>query len=306
MLSFIPLIRDNNLMSTEASLKYFLTQALASTVLLFSFILIIINQNYQIYSLMDDTNFTNLIIFSRLLLKVGGAPFHFWFPNVIEGMSWINSFILITWQKIAPFILITYIIRNSLIIICSILSVIFGAFGGLNQSLLRKLIAFSSINHLGWIISSLILNQNIWIIYFLFYSFLSFNIVWIFNLWKIFHINKIFSTFNYSKSLKFILIFNLLSLGGLPPFLGFIPKWIVINLLTINNQFLLTFIIIRFTLVTLYFYLRICYRGLILNHYELAWTNNFQINKLQINLFLFSSSISLLGLPLIRLIYIIL
>lgn len=251
-------------------------------------------------------NFTNSIIFSSLLLKVGGAPFHFWFPNIIEGLSWINRFILITWQKIAPFMLITYLINRSLIIICSTLSVIFGALGGLNQSYLRKLIAFSSINHLGWIISSLMLNHNIWVIYFLFYTFLSFNIVFLFNLWKIFHINKIFSTFTYSKSLKFILMFNLLSLGGLPPFIGFVPKWIIINILSVRNQFFLVFILISFTLITLYFYLRICYRGLILNYHEPLWINKFSINKLHINLFLLTSSISLLGLPLIRLLYVIL
>jgi NADH-ubiquinone oxidoreductase chain 2 len=66
-------------MSTEASLKYFLTQALASSILLFSFILIIISKNYEIYNLFlnSEINFTNLIIFSRLLLKTGAAPFHF-------------------------------------------------------------------------------------------------------------------------------------------------------------------------------------------------------------------------------------
>lgn len=305
LLSFIPLIRDNNLISTEASLKYFLTQALASSILLFSFMLIIISKNYEIYNeLIDNSiNLTNLIIFSRLLLKTGAAPFHFWFPNIIEGLSWINCFILITWQKIAPFILISYLIRNIICIICSILSVIFGALGGLNQSLLRKLIAYSSINHLGWIISSLILNQNIWILYFLFYSFLTFNIIYLLNIWKIFHINKIFSIFTQSKNLKFVLMFNLLSLGGLPPFIGFIPKWLIINQLTVNNHLLLTFILISFTLITLYFYLRICYSGFMLNNFELNWITKNQLNKNQLNLYLISSSLSILGLPLIRLIY---
>lgn len=306
-MSFIPLIRDGTLISSEASLKYFLTQALASRILLFSFILIIISRNYSILNIeYRELNFTNLIIFSRLLLKTGAAPFHFWFPNIIEGLSWINCFILITWQKIAPFILISYLITNNLVIISAILSVIFGALGGLNQSILRKLIAYSSINHIGWIIRSLILNQNAWILYFLFYSFLSFNLIFIFNLWKIFHLNKIFSLFTHLKSLKFVIIFNLLSLGGLPPFLGFLPKWILINLFTINNQLLLSFILILFTLITLYFYLRICYAGFILSHYELRWINNFSINNFQLNLYIISSSISILGLPLIRLIYFIL
>jgi NADH-ubiquinone oxidoreductase chain 2 len=73
-LSFIPLIRDDNLISTEASLKYFLTQALASSILLFRVILFIINRN-----LINNIsgNYINIIILSSLLLKRGAAPFHF-------------------------------------------------------------------------------------------------------------------------------------------------------------------------------------------------------------------------------------
>nr|YP_010385245.1 NADH dehydrogenase subunit 2 [Anatrichus pygmaeus]UPM51781.1 NADH dehydrogenase subunit 2 [Anatrichus pygmaeus] len=307
LLSFIPLMSDNNLMSTEASLKYFLTQALASSILLFSFILMMISKNYDIYNLMENQklNYTNLMIFSALLLKTGAAPFHFWFPNIIEGLSWMNCFILMTWQKIAPLMLMSYMISNMMSMICAILSVIFGALGGLNQSMLRKLMAYSSINHLGWMISSLMLNQNLWILYFLFYSFLTFNMIYMFNIWKIFHINKMFSMFTQKKTLKFTMMFNLLSLGGLPPFLGFIPKWLIINLLTINNQLLLTFILISFTLITLYFYLRICYSGFMINNYELSWITKTYINKTQINFYLISSSLSIFGLPLISLIYMI-
>nr|WDA94023.1 NADH dehydrogenase subunit 2 [Apotropina sp. 1 JJC-2023a] len=303
LLSFIPLMSDNNLMSTEASLKYFLTQALASTILLFSFILMMNTENFLKFV---NISCTNTMILSSLLLKLGASPFHFWFPNIIEGLSWMNSFILMTWQKIAPFVLMTYLITSNFIIITSILSVSFGAIGGLNQSLLRKLMAFSSINHLGWMISSLMLNQNIWMLYFSFYTFLSFNMAFMFNIWKIFHINSMFSMFLNSTSMKFMMMFNLLSLGGLPPFLGFIPKWIVINLLTLNNQFMLTFILISFTLLTLYFYLRICYSGFMLSNYEPMWINKINMSNFQNYIYMISSSISIFGLPMISLIYIML
>ena len=141
MLSFIPLIRDNNnLISTEASLKYFLTQALASAVLLFAIILFLLENNLLINL---DNSYSRIIIISSLLLKRGTAPFHFWFPNVIEGLSWINSLILITWQKIAPLILISYLNIKSIILTCAIISVIIGSLGGLNQTSLRKLISLS-------------------------------------------------------------------------------------------------------------------------------------------------------------------
>lgn len=303
-MSFIPLIRDNNnIISTEASLKYFLTQALASAVLLFAIILHLLENNLLINI---NDNYSSIIIISSLLLKRGTAPFHFWFPNVIEGLSWINALILITWQKIAPLILISYLNIKSIILICAIISVTVGSLGGLNQTSLRKLISFSSINHLGWILSAIYTREILWLIYFLFYSFLSFRLIFIFNNFKLYHINQLFSLFFKSKTIKFTIILNLLSLGGLPPFLGFLPKWIVIQSVTINRQLLLIVVLTVITLITLYFYLRLCYSAFILNYYELN-INYFIMYKLNsINRYLLISYISIFGLPIISIVYFIL
>lgn len=304
MLSFIPLLRDNNnSISTEASLKYFLTQALASTVLLFSSILLILKNNINTEI---NESFTSIIIISSLLLKRGAAPFHFWFPNIIEGLTWINALILITWQKIAPLILISYLNIKNLLLIRVILSVIIGAIGGLNQTSLRKLIAFSSINHLGWILRSIIISESIWLIYFLFYSFLSFILTFIFNIFKLFHLNQLFSWFVNRKILKFSIFINFLSLGGLPPFLGFLPKWLVIQQLTLCNQYFLLTVIIISTLITLFFYLRICYSAFILNYYENNWIIKITINSTNTNLYLIITFFSIFGLFLISLFFFIL
>ena len=298
LLAFIPLIRDNKLISTEASLKYFLTQALASSVFLFAVILFLLNSSKS-----NSNYFIEIIIFSSLLLKRGSAPFHFWFPNVMEGLSWLNALILITWQKIAPLILISYIIFKPLIITRIILSSLIGALGGLNQTSLRKLIAYSSINHLGWILAAIYNSNLLWITYSIFYSFLTFSIIFIFNMFKTSHIDQLFSLFFHSKVIKFFLFFNLLSLGGLPPFLGFFPKWIVIQSLTINNQlFLLTFIVL-ITLITLYFYMRLCYRAFILNYHENNWLTASIYKSLYIKIFIICSFFSSFGLFLISSLY---
>lgn len=243
---------------------------------------------------------------SSLLLKRGAAPFHFWFPNVIEGLTWINALILITWQKIAPLILISYMIVKPLLLTCVIISTIIGSLGGLNQTSLRKLIAFSSINHLGWILISIFTRERLWLVYFLFYSFLSFNMVFIFNIFKLNHINQLFSFFISSKTMKFTIFINLLSLGGLPPFLGFIPKWLVIQILTINNQLFIMTILTVITLITLFFYIRLCYAAFMLNYYETNWTLTIQLNKFNSTIFFIQSFISIFGLPLISLFYFIL
>nr|YP_009504358.1 NADH dehydrogenase subunit 2 [Graphomya rufitibia]AWX64105.1 NADH dehydrogenase subunit 2 [Graphomya rufitibia] len=292
LLSFIPLMNDSKLMSTEASLKYFLTQALASSILLFSVILLMINSK-------NSMNFTEMMIFSSLLLKSGSAPFHFWFPNVMEGLSWLNALILMTWQKIAPLMLISYLINKPLILMSIILSSMIGALGGLNQTSLRKLMAYSSINHLGWMLAAMFSSNSLWMIYFSFYSFLTFSMIFMFNSFKISHINQLFTLFFKNKNLKFILFFNLLSLGGLPPFLGFFPKLMVIQALTMNNQlFLLTFMVLM-TLITLYFYLRLCYSTFMLNYYENNWMNISMHKSMNMNIFITCSFISTFGLFLI-------
>lgn len=300
-MSFIPLIiNTNNLLSSEASLKYFLTQALASSILLFGVIFFFLLRNWR-NSLI--VTYINLLISSSLLLKRGAAPFHFWFPRVIEGLSWNNRLILITWQKIAPIILISYCLNINFFVIIIVLSILIGSLGGLNQTSLRKLIAFSSINHLGWIIAGIINRENLWIVYFIFYSFLSFAIIFIFNNFKLFNINQIFGLFNRNSVIKFLIFLSLLSLGGLPPFIGFLPKWLIIeSLINLNIFFLLTLIVV-FTLITLFFYLRICYAAFLLNHNENNWTfNNFYFNK-NYFLCLIFTFISISGLIIINLLY---
>nr|QBF01209.1 NADH dehydrogenase subunit 2 [Stegana ancistrophylla] len=301
LLSFIPLMSDNNnLMSTEASLKYFLVQAMASTVLLFAIILMMMknNINYEI-----NLSYITMIILSSLLLKSGAAPFHFWFPNIMEGLSWMNCLLLMTWQKIAPLMLISHVNIKLLLFMSIILSVMIGSLGGLNQSSMRKLMAFSSINHLGWMLMALNSNETIWLIYFLMYSFLSFTLTFMFNNFKIFHFNQMFSLFFKSKILKFILLMNFLSLGGLPPFLGFLPKWLVIQQLTMENQYFMLTILMMSTLITLFFYLRICYSAFMLNYHENNWLINIQLKSMNYNLYLIMSFFSIFGLSFISILY---
>nr|QHF17853.1 NADH dehydrogenase subunit 2 [Zeugodacus tau] len=300
LLSFIPLMNSNNLMSTEASLKYFLTQALASAVLLFAIMMSYLN-NFPVTQ--ENSLYNDLIITSSLLLKSGAAPFHFWFPNVMEGLSWMNALTLMTWQKIAPLMLISYITQNNFIILVIITSTIVGSLGGLNQTSLRKLMAFSSINHLGWMLAAMQASESMWLIYFSFYSFLSFSLTFMFNNFKMFHINQLFNSFFSSKILKFMLFLNLLSLGGLPPFIGFLPKWLVIQMLVLKSQYILMTIMTVMTLITLFFYLRLCFAAFMLNYYENNWTVNMFINNFSFKTMLVLSFISTFSLVLVSLVY---
>nr|UQS75790.1 NADH dehydrogenase subunit 2 [Heteralonia sp.] len=301
LLSFIPLMSNtNNLMSSESSLKYFLVQALASAVLLFGVLMSTLK--FNMVSTSNPLNLMEMLIVSSLLMKSGAAPFHFWFPGTMEGLTWMNSLILMTWQKVAPLMLISYLLMEKLIICSIILSSLVGSLGGLNQTSLRKLMAFSSINHIGWMLAAMLYSENLWMMYFMFYTFLSSALIMMFNSYKLYHFNHLFF-FIASKPLKFIMFTNMLSLGGLPPFLGFLPKWLVIEMLTNNNQMFLMFIMTMFTLITLFFYMRMTFASFMLNYYETSWIISMSFNNLQLFMYYIISFISIGGLIMINIIY---
>nr|YP_011009210.1 NADH dehydrogenase subunit 2 [Phlebotomus sichuanensis]WPV76901.1 NADH dehydrogenase subunit 2 [Phlebotomus sichuanensis]WPV76979.1 NADH dehydrogenase subunit 2 [Phlebotomus sichuanensis] len=296
LLSFIPLMTDeDNLYSNEASLKYFLTQAMASSLLLFSIILFL-NYNLLNFNLWNINFWTKLSLINlTLLIKMGSAPFHFWFPSVMNCLSWFNNWILMTIQKIAPFILIFYSFNFYINMMSLILSLIFGSLGGLNQTSVRKIMAYSSINHLSWMLCSIFFSKNLWLNYFFFYYFLTSSIVLLFNLFNIFYINQFFLYFNNNLTIKFSIFILLLSLGGLPPFLGFFPKWLVIQYLMFNNFYFILLLMVIFTLFTLYFYLQMTYSAFMINSWNFKWN----INKIKFNFnwfFMFMSFTSIFGL----------
>nr|YP_010572557.1 NADH dehydrogenase subunit 2 [Chandozhinskia hastaticercus]UZH35922.1 NADH dehydrogenase subunit 2 [Chandozhinskia hastaticercus] len=302
LLSFIPLMSNTkNIMSTEASLKYFLIQAIASSLLLFSLIMMFLMSNMSV--LLNHEIFL-LLISSALLLKLGAAPFHFWFPATMEGLNWMNNLILMTWQKIAPLMLLSYLINmNAFFSIIIISSIIIGSLGGLNQTSLRKLMAYSSINHLGWMIAAMTSGENLWELYFLIYFFLSTAIIFMFNNFQSFHINQNFLLMNNDPKMKFCMFTLLLSLGGLPPFLGFLPKWLIIQAMAELNSLLIITLMVITTLITLFYYIRITFSAFLFSYTEIKW-NHIQLydNHFYIIMMTFTM-ISLLGLTFSSLIF---
>nr|QNP09844.1 NADH dehydrogenase subunit 2 [Ochthebius sp. IBE<ESP> AN164] len=295
LLSIIPLFSNSkNMMNNEAAMKYFITQALASTIMLFS--IIILSSN-----ILDnwENNF-NMIFNSSMLTKMGAAPFHFWLPEVMEGLNWSNCMLLLTWQKIAPMILIMYNNMSMFFSLIIIFSMIISGIMGMNQISLRKVLAYSSINHIGWMISSMLFMESIWIIYFIVYSIISINIILIFKKFNIFFLKQMFIILNNNYSVKLFFIMNFLSLGGLPPFLGFLPKWLTIQLLIENNLIMITIFMVIMTLMTLYFYMRMTFSTLMINMNEL---NYFFKNKMNAWIILTMNFLSLFGLLFITLIF---
>nr|YP_010285488.1 NADH dehydrogenase subunit 2 [Cerogria popularis]UKS07062.1 NADH dehydrogenase subunit 2 [Cerogria popularis] len=267
MLSFIPLMSDKgNIFLSESSMKYFIIQSVGSMMVLMS-ALIMIYCNEFIIPLMNSII---LIMNSALLMKLGSAPFHFWFPEVMEGLNWVNCLILLSWQKIAPFILIMNNKMNInflvfIILFCLLISMIMS----FNQTSLRKILTFSSINNIAWMLCSIQCSYSIWLIYFLMYSLMTLSLVLLFNYLNINYFNQIFILPSKNFMIKLMLILNFLSLGGLPPFIGFFPKWIVVYNMNLINLEFLSFVMIMFSLVILYVYIRMMFSSLTLMSTEM-------------------------------------
>nr|QBS48154.1 NADH dehydrogenase subunit 2 [Pandalus hypsinotus] len=258
LLSFIPIMSSKlNMYAAEAALKYFLIQALGSaTILASSPVLLLFN-----YS-------PNLLISVALLLKMGAAPLHLWFPPVMQGIGWGQCIILMTIQKIAPMLLLSYHINSpitEMIFISSILSGLAGSIGGLNQTLFRKIMAYSSVNHMAWMLAAISFSTPLWTNYFVIYSIVSFSVVLILLQGQIFHFNQMLTFSLQSPLLQLAMLFSLLSLGGVPPFLGFWPKMMVINELALGGGFVWLSVLLGSALITLYFYLRVISAALTLS-----------------------------------------
>nr|YP_010248191.1 NADH dehydrogenase subunit 2 [Gonodactylus smithii]QTK16231.1 NADH dehydrogenase subunit 2 [Gonodactylus smithii]UEV87001.1 NADH dehydrogenase subunit 2 [Gonodactylellus affinis] len=263
LLSFIPLISsETNQFSSEASLKYFLTQALASAMILLAS-----------SAMVAGVLFHSYLLSVALLIKMGAAPFHMWFPMVAEGLGWLQFIILSTIQKIAPMTLLSYVIDSSYWLIMLVIpaSALVGALGGINQLMLRKLMAYSSIGHTAWMLSALLISETLWLTYFLVYCLTSATIALFFFHKQAYHLNHLISTSFQNTTQNCIMYTSLLSLGGLPPFTGFIPKWITIQEISSSTYTFLAFFLILGTLINLYYYLRLTLNSFMMSSGMLKW-----------------------------------
>nr|QZK22338.1 NADH dehydrogenase subunit 2 [Amitermes sp. WA_136] len=296
LMSFIPLMSNvKNMYNTEASLKYFIVQVLASATLLFMVVMKTLTEDLFTF---ESSIYTPMIICTPLLLKSGAAPFHWWFPGVMEGLSWENCALLMTVQKAAPLMLMSYLIDiNAFTLSIILMSTIVGAIGGMNQTSMRKILTYSSINHTGWMLIALTTSENLWMVYFMIYSTLALTVVSAIKLSGVSFINQTMMTNKETKLMKFMMFTSLLSLGGLPPFLGFLPKWIVIQAMIANNMTPLATIVVVTSLVTLYYYLKISYSSFMILSTEPKWNVSIHKNAPIKNISaLILSSISLMGM----------
>nr|YP_004734374.1 NADH dehydrogenase subunit 2 [Distichodus sexfasciatus]BAK40899.1 NADH dehydrogenase subunit 2 [Distichodus sexfasciatus] len=261
-LAIIPLMaQQHHPRAVEATTKYFLTQATAAATLLFaSTTNAWMTGEWSINYLSHPT--ATALATMALALKVGLAPLHFWLPEVLQGLDLTTGLIMSTWQKLAPFALLVQIspTMNPMILTSlGLLSAIIGGWGGLNQTQLRKILAYSSIAHLGWMIIILQYSPQLTILALGTYIIMTSTVFLTFKLTSSTKINMLALTWTKNPTLTATMVLTLLSLGGLPPLTGFMPKWLILQELTKQQLPLTATIMALSALLSLYFYLRLCY-----------------------------------------------
>nr|WHM50484.1 NADH dehydrogenase subunit 2 [Helicostoa sinensis] len=266
LIGFLPLlVYQKTISESESAVKYFIIQAMGSSLLMFgSLNLYTMSFTWEMISLNQPASYL-MIVLTSLLMKMGMFPFYYWLPSVMAGLPWFACLLLTTWQKIAPLFLMVILLESNIIIWMNYILCFFaasasiiGGIGGMNQTQIRALIAYSSIGHLGWI--TFASTQSGWSMkmYLMIYIIITASIflsLWgsNFNLIK----NSIMLTNNSKNLIATMILF--LSLAGLPPMLGFTSKWTVITSATSLTMWMPLFILVLGSVLSLFYYLNLSY-----------------------------------------------
>nr|NP_115429.1 NADH dehydrogenase subunit 2 [Dromaius novaehollandiae]YP_009720896.1 NADH dehydrogenase subunit 2 [Dromaius baudinianus]AAK08572.1 NADH dehydrogenase subunit 2 [Dromaius novaehollandiae]AAK53300.1 NADH dehydrogenase subunit II [Dromaius novaehollandiae]QGM79668.1 NADH dehydrogenase subunit 2 [Dromaius baudinianus]QNN84237.1 NADH dehydrogenase subunit 2 [Dromaius novaehollandiae] len=261
-LAIIPLIsKSHHPRAVEASIKYFLVQAAASALLLFSSM-----SNAWTTGQWDITQLTNptscLLLTAAIAIKLGLAPFHFWFPEVLQGTSLTTALLLSTVMKFPPMTILfmtSSSLNPTMLTTLALISATLGGWMGLNQTQTRKILAFSSISHMGWMAVIIIYDPKLSILTFYLYVLMTAAVFLSLNTTKTLKLSTMMTSWTKTPVLNATLMLALLSLAGLPPLTGFMPKWLILQELTKQEMTVTAVIISMLSLLGLFFYLRLAY-----------------------------------------------
>jgi NADH-quinone oxidoreductase subunit N len=274
----------NNLKSSEAGLKYFVLSALSSGLLLYGCSLIYGfsgSTNFEIIASQLDSNeyaltFGIVFILVGLAFKISAVPFHMWAPDVYEGSPTTVTLFFTMVPKIAAltvFIRFLYVPFLELIdqwqmilLFLSIASMLFGAIAAIGQKNIKRLIAYSSIGHIGYALAGVASASNDGIQSSVIYL----TIYIVMNLGFFSCLLMLRRNDNYYESiddlsglsknhpiLSFSLLVILFSLAGIPPLAGFFAKFYIFKAVIEQSMYFLAIVGLLSTVIAAFYYLRI-------------------------------------------------
>nr|AIM44907.1 NADH dehydrogenase subunit 2 [Afrogecko porphyreus] len=261
-LSMLPIImKTKHPRATEAATKYFIAQTSAAAIILFASTLNAWQTGHWSITNPNSTTTTTMVTLA-LALKLGLAPMHFWFPEVLQGTTMNTAMVISTWQKIAPLSLLLLTMSQLPIntaLVLGLLSVMVGGWTGMNQTQTRKIMAFSSIAHVGWLITALTITPTLTTLTLLIYMVMTITMFSSLNTTTTKTLKDLGTNWTHSTPTMMMTMLALLSLGGLPPLTGFMPKWLILTELTQTGLSTLCIMMALASLPSLYFYIRMCY-----------------------------------------------
>ncbi len=277
-------------LSSEAAIKYYVLGAMSSGILLFGISLIygftgsIVYDDIATQMINIDSNsveyiaiiFGIVFITASLCFKFGAAPFHMWVPDIYQGSLISTTILLSTLPKIAvfivflnlyfiPFILLNHVWSDILIFV-GMLSIILGSIFALTQENIKRLLAYSAISNIGFIILSLGLVSIDGIHASLYYT-IVYTLTALASFGIITHITSNSNDIEDIKDLAglskthpyfaFLILITMLSSAGIPPLIGFHAKLMVIKALIDSSNIILSVIVVIMTVVSAYYYLKV-------------------------------------------------
>ena len=280
-------ISKEDFKSSEAGVKYFVIGSLSTCIFLFGASLI--------YGLVGSTEFSNIsnymsdqlsipmiliigliFILVSISLKISAAPFHMWTPDVYQGAPTIVTAFLSTAPKVAVFgVLIRLLVFpfgeiivdwGKLVIILSISSMVIGSLGAIMQKDIKRLMAYSTINHIGFILMGLIPGSEDGItaisIYLILYVTMNLGVfLFILNMQRdqinVSAIKDLSGLYKTEPVMAGSLAIILFSMAGIPPLAGFLGKLLILNIVIDSNLFYLATIAVITSVIAAFYYIRL-------------------------------------------------
>nr|QBA91990.1 NADH dehydrogenase subunit 2 [Mesabolivar sp. ITV1036I2] len=189
------------------------------------------------------------IVEALLWFSLGAGPFYFWYISVMIDFNWLGCFFLMTFQKVPVFV-VMWDLGSVYKWVVIFTSLVVGVWGILNCLSLKGILGYSSVHYLGWVLLGQLVDKELWCFYFLLYIFMMLGVIMV--------IKSFFVVGHINSMNIYVILLCLLILGGVPPFLGFIIKWLGFLFFFCVDVFVV-YVLVVCSVFMCYSYLRIGY-----------------------------------------------
>ena len=274
-------IKKSSAYSAEAGLKYFVLGAISSGFFLFGCALL-----YGVSGEMSVQGVNSVLIGEMgkiwitvsLLFKLSVAPFHMWAPDVYEGAPTITTALLAIMPKIGVFFVLVQVgLVSNVVLFCGGLSVIYGAIGALNQTKIKRLLAYSGIGHFGFILLGVAIGSFesiqaslVYIIIYFIMSVCGFSVLLFLKLTRSLII-EVSGLFRENVVIGVTLGLTFLSTAGIPPLAGFLGKWLILLSGVSSGYYLICLVIVVASVIGGVYYVRVVQIIYFPNYFGLIW-----------------------------------